>query len=314
MGDGSAEHVRVARELEAELDDHPEERGEILVEAAHAWHRAGDHDRAVELLDQAVALGGDDGGYARVTLAEVLLDLDRDAEATAQFDAMLADATPGPGPYYLAGELMAERADFEQALVWFTEAAGRLTEEDIAGMANGSETFAPAYDILAGRLRARQELDLPLDELDESVLALDSDFDRFGELDARLAEGAPPAEVRVLFWPRAEVEPAHERWPELVESADVAAVLLDREVDNREMSEAGVARITMVPLTTAKLTEFAARTGGDPLSDVTRRACLDEIVDEGGLIEWPPGRNEPCWCGSGTKYKKCCGTPGPLPE
>ena len=21
-----------------------------------------------------------------------------------------------------------------------------------------------------------------------------------------------------------------------------------------------------------------------------------------------PGRNEPCWCGSGRKYKKCCGT------
>jgi len=23
-----------------------------------------------------------------------------------------------------------------------------------------------------------------------------------------------------------------------------------------------------------------------------------------------PGRNEPCWCGSARKYKKCCGTPG----
>ena len=20
-----------------------------------------------------------------------------------------------------------------------------------------------------------------------------------------------------------------------------------------------------------------------------------------------PGRNDPCWCGSGKKYKKCCG-------
>ena len=25
-----------------------------------------------------------------------------------------------------------------------------------------------------------------------------------------------------------------------------------------------------------------------------------------GLIAWPPGRNQPCWCGSGHKYKKCC--------
>jgi uncharacterized protein YchJ len=25
-------------------------------------------------------------------------------------------------------------------------------------------------------------------------------------------------------------------------------------------------------------------------------------------VAWPPERNTPCWCGSGTKYKKCCGT------
>jgi uncharacterized protein YchJ len=33
------------------------------------------------------------------------------------------------------------------------------------------------------------------------------------------------------------------------------------------------------------------------------------IIDEGGAISWPPPRNAPCWCGSGTKYKKCCGGP-----
>ena len=26
-------------------------------------------------------------------------------------------------------------------------------------------------------------------------------------------------------------------------------------------------------------------------------------------IAWPPGRNQPCWCGSGRKYKKCCAAP-----
>ncbi|MEV6140612.1 SEC-C metal-binding domain-containing protein [Nocardia sp. NPDC051990] len=25
-------------------------------------------------------------------------------------------------------------------------------------------------------------------------------------------------------------------------------------------------------------------------------------------MDWPPPRNAPCWCGSGRKYKKCCGT------
>ncbi|TDC03308.1 SEC-C metal-binding domain-containing protein, partial [Actinomadura bangladeshensis] len=26
-------------------------------------------------------------------------------------------------------------------------------------------------------------------------------------------------------------------------------------------------------------------------------------------LAWPPERNAPCWCGSGRKYKKCCGSP-----
>jgi tetratricopeptide (TPR) repeat protein len=33
------------------------------------------------------------------------------------------------------------------------------------------------------------------------------------------------------------------------------------------------------------------------------------LTPEGELITWPPERNDPCWCGSGAKYKKCCGRP-----
>jgi tetratricopeptide (TPR) repeat protein len=31
----------------------------------------------------------------------------------------------------------------------------------------------------------------------------------------------------------------------------------------------------------------------------------DEAVGE--VVPWPPGRNERCWCGTGQKYKRCCG-------
>ncbi|MGI5214477.1 SEC-C metal-binding domain-containing protein [Plantactinospora sp. CA-290183] len=37
------------------------------------------------------------------------------------------------------------------------------------------------------------------------------------------------------------------------------------------------------------------------------RARYSETIAEQGVIAWPPPRNGPCWCGSGTKYKKCCG-------
>ena len=33
---------------------------------------------------------------------------------------------------------------------------------------------------------------------------------------------------------------------------------------------------------------------------------LDRIVDTTIRVEKKPGRNEPCHCGSGKKYKKCC--------
>jgi len=40
-------------------------------------------------------------------------------------------------------------------------------------------------------------------------------------------------------------------------------------------------------------------------ADLTARI----ITPEGELIPWPPERNDRCWCGSGAKYKKCCGRP-----
>jgi hypothetical protein len=34
----------------------------------------------------------------------------------------------------------------------------------------------------------------------------------------------------------------------------------------------------------------------------------EEVVQTPVRVEKTPGRNEPCFCGSGKKYKKCCGT------
>ena len=134
-------------------------------------------------------------------------------------------------------------------------------------------------------------------------------FTLAGDLFQGLAHGAPsPDTVRVIFWPRDEIPRAHERWPQLVQHTDTDTFARDREMANRELSQTGVARIVMVPLTASELAEFAARTGGDPVDETTRRACMEEIINEGGVVSWPPPRNAPCWCGSGTKYKKCRGT------
>ncbi|MEP6526285.1 MAG: SEC-C domain-containing protein [Nocardioidaceae bacterium] len=188
-------------------------------------------------------------------------------------------------------------------------AVSLLSEHEMAHRHGEVGLFSFANVILAGRRRVREALGLPPDELDHSVPHPRSNPSiHANDLSQCLAHGAPsPDVVRVLFWPRDEIPGAHERWPKLVEHADTDAIVRERGMANRELSQGGVARITMVPLTASELKQFAARTGGDPVDATTRRACMEKIISEGGVISWPPPRNAPCWCGSGTKYKKCCG-------
>ncbi|HEY5881313.1 MAG TPA: SEC-C metal-binding domain-containing protein, partial [Nakamurella sp.] len=68
--------------------------------------------------------------------------------------------------------------------------------------------------------------------------------------------------------------------------------------------------VVIVPLDLAGMLEFARRDGLDPTTRSTRLAYSDSLLGDGRDIPWPPERNAPCWCGSGRKYKKCCGTPG----
>ncbi|MEU4444565.1 tetratricopeptide repeat protein [Actinosynnema sp. NPDC050801] len=297
----------IAAQLEADLEQYPDERAQILVEAAETWRRAGDDERAVALLEQVVAEGGEDADEARVALADVLFDLGRVEQARTQLDTLRRERPPSPAPYHLAAELLEGRGALDEALTWFTMAVSRLTQEEMA-QREGEFGFASyANNVLAGRRRVRQALAMPPDELDESVKSL---ADRAEDFATALTPRATPQEVRVLFWPRGEIARAHDTWPQVVQHADVDVVVANREDANRELAESGAARITMVPLTVARLADFAARTGGDPADEGTRMACLNEIVEEGGTVDWPPARNAPCWCGSAVKYKKCCGRPG----
>ena len=59
----------------------PEDAGEILLEAAAAWRRAGRDERAIEVLLSLITTGDDDGCYARLELVEVYFDQGADAEA-----------------------------------------------------------------------------------------------------------------------------------------------------------------------------------------------------------------------------------------
>jgi hypothetical protein len=311
-------HAEFARQLESNLGEYPGERGEILLEAGDAWHRAGDSQRAIALLTEAIALGGEDGSNARVALADVLFDIGRDEEARVQLEALRAARPSSPMPWHMGAELLEHRGELDQALTWFTAAVSRLSAEE---MATHHQGLSYANALLAGRRRVRRRLGQPPDDLDDSVREMEAsttgaagvpftDIERSGQTHSPADDRSRvPREVRILFWPRDEIARAHRSWPQLVQHTDTDAIARDREADNRALSAAGTPRITMVPLTVAGLNEFVDRTGGDPTEGITRREYMAQILAEGGAIAWPPARNAPCWCGSAAKYKKCCGRP-----
>jgi hypothetical protein len=47
-----------AAALESEAEEHPDERGEILLQAAWAWRQSGEPGCATELLTEIIAAGG----------------------------------------------------------------------------------------------------------------------------------------------------------------------------------------------------------------------------------------------------------------
>jgi hypothetical protein len=113
--------------------------------------------------------------------------------------------------------------------------------------------------------------------------------------------------------------PTH--WPDLADSdlvqeehgGSVPHAVYCRRMERRlrELRDTGAARLSIAPLRAAELDQWVA--DHEPYEDDPAQLRAQYAADLGRnpsrTIPWPPGRNEPCWCGSGRKYKKCCGAP-----
>jgi len=73
-----------------------------------------------------------------------------------------------------------------------------------------------------------------------------------------------------------------------------------------------MARLSVVPVRADEFRPWVAENAPDEPDPSQLRAqyAADVARDTSRTVTWPPGRNDPCWCGSGRKYKKCCGAPG----
>jgi len=64
--------------------------------------------------------------------------------------------------------------------------------------------------------------------------------------------------------------------------------------------------LMIAPMTVEALEGYSCRHGMDPNTGEARGQLAAELTRLGQPLDWPPARNEPCWCGSGLEYKRCC--------
>ena len=302
--------ARLAAALEADAERYPEERGEILLEAATQWNYAGETDRALALLRTVIPGGGEDGQFARVEVAALRFEAGDAEAAFAELATLRAERPLHVAPCHMAAELLEENGHLDDALQWFNVTTTRLDDGELARACEDPSAHSYASVVLMGRRRVREALGLPNDDLDDAAPEPTWNLfptDKYLLDDLDEPEGSDV--VRTLFWPRSELPGVRANWPGAFGPDDDGDYHRRLETDLRELAARGAHRVELVPGTADGLAEFALTYAGDAESSDTRQAYLEDRWLRGHLVTWPPPRNGPCWCGSGAKYKKCCGKP-----
>ncbi|MDE3720533.1 SEC-C domain-containing protein [Nocardiopsis sp. N85] len=298
------------REFLTDLVDFPHEVGDVLLDTVEYLERADRPDAARRLLEavRADAPTRESGQYAAYSLADRLREDGATRDADAIIDVLVGDPALMPGPAHLLAELLEELGDVERALRCFNIAC----RDALSRPADDLEPDdALEVMTLQGRARTRERLGLPEDDHDRAArLAFDGLSDTLGAFDDEypddpvLLQGVRPVFSRDSL-PRArQAGLTDATTPENDHYTDAEREL---RAGKRERPE------TRFFTVTADADEVAAFSRAHPLSpgEDPLTTWAEETIPEDSprLSPWPPGRNEPCWCGSTRKYKKCCGTP-----
>lgn len=283
--------------------------GYALLLAAEITARAEDSDGALVLAERAVeayrASGDGQDGYPRSFRAELLLRAGRENEGLAELAGLRRLLAQDPDAASYISEALEAGGRAEIAEQWLTAALETVLErrEMLAARQDdpGYRSAAMlAYTVVQQRHRIRRDLDLPHDEHDDLADRLRDALagvpaDGHDEVDGDLA---------VLFWPQAEFARLLVRWPVLTHaygsSWDEHRDTVERGLQTG--SRSGLTGLAVLRGRVDDLARYADRVGGNPTDADTREGYANHLPE----TPWPPGRNEACWCGSGTKYKKCC--------
>jgi SEC-C motif-containing protein len=251
--------------------------------------RSGRYDEAIAVLVELEQLTGEDQRW-HVAWMHVLAGRRGDSDAIW---AALERERPGdPTVPFLAGSAHAEAGEPETAAELFGHAL-------VLALRAGSDGET-LRQILAGRTEALADAGLPAQDIDEVARrAL-----------ARAAAQGTDTPVATPFLAVDEFARAVAEWPLFgADWRDDGHAAYAHELDRRLRAVAASAprHPVIVPLAVEEVAAVATAHGMDPDAAEARARAAYELARDGRAIGWPPGRNDPCWCGSGSKYKKCCG-------
>lgn len=303
-------HDQNAREYERRAADlAPGEPGRAawLAYAGEAWELAGDLGQARRCYEEAVADGGDGFIDPRAELLGVLLEVgenDRADDLLGELRQAVREGQTGGFVHDTVGEALEMHGHPEEALRWFDAGLTR-SERETPG--------EPDQLCLNGHFRVRRALGLPYDRYDELAEAHRSEYLEEIADEERLLDapgGAQPARLAVLYWPPEEFARLVERWPAITDDYG------EDHHEHRAIVERHLRQVSQdhhpgVFVAAGSFDDYLvwAQDRGEQAHAASIRASyaahlghLDETV-----TPWPPGRNDRCWCGSGSKYKKCCG-------
>lgn len=223
---------------------------------------------------------------ARVELAACLFAEGRDDDARAELAAVEANKRFYSLPWVRAAELLEAHGHKKDALEWYEVAADRLTAEEVSR----SRTL---QRLVTGRRRVRWALQVPLDSIDLLGDQGDSEAqEREADLRGLLADPVV-VDGQMQLWDRGEFD-ADVPWRDRFIGSDPDAYC--------RMAE----RALRLEDQRVRIATWTYRGFLDCLEDP--RLDHQDVAD-GRRITWPPSRADACWCGSGFKYKKCCGGP-----
>lgn len=299
----------------------PDHTGELLMDFAGDLYRAKQVGRARRVWETVRDHHPvpQDRQYASIELAKLLREAQEAkdvAEAERITDELLRPGALEEEPAQLLGEDLQEIGRWQEALHCYNISSRRL-------LTQAPEELEDLDDLslspLVSRLLARMNTGLARDGHDEVALGVAQrqveGLQEFSDGQDEYApqENRPDQEVEALY-SREAFDHARDQGLLTGESAEHGADAYYRAAERelrKQAQESPETRRSVVLHGVQEILEFAERFHLDPADSdtISTWVTLEVTEHDPRLGPWPPGRNEACWCASGRKYKKCCGSP-----